>query len=347
MRAHNRFHHRDFDIPLALNWIRNLRKNPEVTVNLCGGVVPARARVVEDSPDQAVLSPHIPSSPRLPLFPFTPFAYDSAPASSALDAALGSTSPLVLIRPRAVRMREAGRLARGGSGPARCVPMNEEILENPVTGDSMRISSRALRRSRPVFAPSPRGDSRRNTPSAQGATNLRPVRRDASPNQREHRIVRAGPNDYHPCGARHFQWNPCDSEAVSSRRSVRPDASTTSQGSIGLARDGRGCDGHPSLVLSAPCSRSSRTRSGRASRVAALDRGAGTICLPSPSRSAVRGTCVGRRPAFLADGRRLRDAHREGESYDLFSCDFATSFVAECGTPAAPLLTTFIGKTTA
>jgi hypothetical protein len=69
----------------------------------------------------------------------------------------------------------------------------------------------------------------------------------------EHRIVRADQTTTVPVGARHFQWNPCDSEAVVIEE-IRPAGRIHDFFKVlfGLARDGRtDVNGYPSLVLSA------------------------------------------------------------------------------------------------
>lgn len=65
--------------------------------------------------------------------------------------------------------------------------------------------------------------------------------------------MRAGQTTTIPVGARHFQWNPCDSEAVVIEE-IRPAGRIHDFFKVlfGLARDGRtDVNGYPSLVLSA------------------------------------------------------------------------------------------------
>lgn len=93
--------------------------------------------------------------------------------------------------------------------------MDEEILENPVTGESMRILESTAQTFRSQYSLRPHGEiagehfhpkSEQTVSVLSGEMHLRI--------NGEHRIVRAGQSATVPAGARHFQWNPCDSEVV-------------------------------------------------------------------------------------------------------------------------------------
>ena len=69
----------------------------------------------------------------------------------------------------------------------------------------------------------------------------------------EHRVIRAGETALVPLGARHFQWNPSDVEAVVIEE-LRPAGRIHDFFRVlfGLARDGRtDANGYPPLVLAA------------------------------------------------------------------------------------------------
>jgi hypothetical protein len=66
-------------------------------------------------------------------------------------------------------------------------------------------------------------------------------------------VVRAGETAFVPAGARHFQWNPCESE-VTAIEEIRPAARLHEFFTVlfGLARDGKtDAHGYPSLLLAA------------------------------------------------------------------------------------------------
>lgn len=132
--------------------------------------------------------------------------------------------------------------------------MNEEILENPVTGESMRILESTAQTFRAQYSLRPHGEipgehfhphKEQRISVLAGEMHLRI--------NGEHRIVRAGQTATIPVGARHFQWNPCDAEAVVIEE-LRPAGRIHDFFKVlfGLARDGRtDGNGYPSLVLSA------------------------------------------------------------------------------------------------
>lgn len=132
--------------------------------------------------------------------------------------------------------------------------MNEEILKNPVTGESMRILESSAQTFKAQYSLRPHGEipgehfhphKEQRISVLSGEMHLRI--------NGEHRIVRAGETTVLPTGARHFQWNPSDSEAVVIEE-VRPAGRIHDFFKVlfGLAQDGRtDVNGYPSLVLSA------------------------------------------------------------------------------------------------
>ena len=132
--------------------------------------------------------------------------------------------------------------------------MNDEILENPVTGESMRILESSARSFKVEYALRPHSEipgehfhphKEQMISVVSGEMHLRIGG--------EQRIVRAGETATIPLGARHFQWNPCDVEAVVIEE-IRPAGRIHDFFTVlfGLARDGRtDATGNPPLLLSA------------------------------------------------------------------------------------------------
>jgi quercetin dioxygenase-like cupin family protein len=94
------------------------------------------------------------------------------------------------------------------------VLMNE-ILENPVTGETMRILESTPQAFRVEYVLRPHGEipgehfhpgQEQRISILSGEMHLRI--------DGKHKIVRAGESAIIPAGTCHFQWNPCDSEAV-------------------------------------------------------------------------------------------------------------------------------------
>lgn len=132
--------------------------------------------------------------------------------------------------------------------------MSEEILENPVTGESMRILESNARTFKAQYSLRPHGEipGEHLHPLKEQRVSVLSGEMHFRING-EHRIVRAGQTTTIPVGARHFQWNPCDSEAVVVEE-IRPAGRIHDFFTVlfGLAQDGRtDRDGYPSLVLSA------------------------------------------------------------------------------------------------
>jgi quercetin dioxygenase-like cupin family protein len=134
------------------------------------------------------------------------------------------------------------------------IAMNEPILENPVTGETMRILESTAQVFKAEYSLRPHGEipgehfhphEEQRISVLSGEMHVRIAG--------EHRVVRAGQATTVPVGARHFQWNPCDSEAVVIEE-LRPAGRIHDFFEVlfGLARDGRtDANGYPSLVLSA------------------------------------------------------------------------------------------------
>ena len=132
--------------------------------------------------------------------------------------------------------------------------MNDEILENPVTGESMRILESSAQTFRAQYSLRPHGEipGEHLHPHKEQLISVLAGEMHLRING-EHRIVRAGETTTIPVGARHFQWNPTDSEAVVIEE-IRPAGRIHDFFKVlfGLARDGRtDGEGYPSLLLSA------------------------------------------------------------------------------------------------
>ena len=132
--------------------------------------------------------------------------------------------------------------------------MDDELLENPVTGETIRVLESTAEVFRGHYALRPHGEipGEHSHPGREqritvlsGALH---VRVDG-----EHRVIRAGETALVPLGARHFQWNPSDVEAVVIEE-LRPAGRIHDFFRVlfGLARDGRtDANGYPPLVLAA------------------------------------------------------------------------------------------------
>ncbi|HYC53486.1 MAG TPA: cupin domain-containing protein [Candidatus Binatia bacterium] len=132
--------------------------------------------------------------------------------------------------------------------------MDDEVLENPVTGESMRVLESTAQVFKAQYSLRPHGEipgehlhpnKEQRISVLSGEMHVRVAG--------EHRIVRAGQTTAIPTGARHFQWNPCDCEAVVVEE-IRPAGRIHDFFKVlfGLARDGRtDANGYPPLLLSA------------------------------------------------------------------------------------------------
>lgn len=147
------------------------------------------------------------------------------------------------------------RLRRGtGSSQPVEVQMDQEILENPVTGELIRVLESTPASFKAQYSLRPHSEipgehlhpyKEQRISVLSGEMHLRI--------DGVHRIVSAGQAAIVPRGARHFQWNPCDAEAVVIEE-VCPAGRMHDFFKVlfGLARDGRtDRQGYPPLLLSA------------------------------------------------------------------------------------------------
>lgn len=132
--------------------------------------------------------------------------------------------------------------------------MNQETLDNPVTGESMRILESTAQTFKVQYSLRPHGEipGEHLHPHREQFISVLSGEMHLRVNG-EQRIVRAGQATAIPAGTRHFQWNPCDTEAVVIEE-IRPAGRIHDFFTVlfGLARDGRtDGNGYPSLVVSA------------------------------------------------------------------------------------------------
>jgi quercetin dioxygenase-like cupin family protein len=132
--------------------------------------------------------------------------------------------------------------------------MTEEILENPITGERLRVLESTPERFKVHYSLRPHGEiagehfhpgKEQRVTILSGEMHLR-VNGD-------HCILRAGESATVPPGGHHFQWNPCDSEVVAIEE-VCPAGRLHEFFAVlfRLARDGKtDSQGRPSLFLAA------------------------------------------------------------------------------------------------
>lgn len=132
--------------------------------------------------------------------------------------------------------------------------MSEEVLDNPVTGESMRVLESTAEVFKAQYSLRPHGEipgehfhprNEQRITVLQGEMHLRV--------DGKHEIVRAGETARLPVGARHFQWNPCDVEAVVIEE-LHPAGRIHDFFRVlfGLAREGRtDANGFPSPLMAA------------------------------------------------------------------------------------------------
>ena len=132
--------------------------------------------------------------------------------------------------------------------------MNEETLENPVTGESFRIleSSPALFKVQYSLRPHGEIAGAHFHPGKEQRLTILSGEMHVRINGEE-RVVRAGESATVPAGAHHFQWNPCEVEVVAVEE-LSPAGRIHEFFSVlfHLARDGKtDSRGHPSILLAA------------------------------------------------------------------------------------------------
>jgi quercetin dioxygenase-like cupin family protein len=132
--------------------------------------------------------------------------------------------------------------------------MADEILENPITGERLRILESTPERFKAQYSLHPHGEipgehfhpgQEQRVTVLSGEMHLRV--------DGEHRVLRAGESATIPPGGHHFQWNPCDSEVVAIEE-MCPAGRVHEFFSVlfHLARDGKtDSRGNPSLLLTA------------------------------------------------------------------------------------------------
>jgi quercetin dioxygenase-like cupin family protein len=93
--------------------------------------------------------------------------------------------------------------------------MDEEILKNPVTGESFRIleSTPAAFKIQYALRPHSQIPGEHLHPGKEQWVKILSGEMHLRING-EHRVLRTGESATVPASARHFQWNPCDSEVV-------------------------------------------------------------------------------------------------------------------------------------
>ena len=132
--------------------------------------------------------------------------------------------------------------------------MTEETLENPVTGESLRILESTPAVFKVHYSLRPHGEiaGEHFHPGKETGVTVLSGEMHLRVNG-EHRVVRAGESATVPSGAHHFQWNPCDSEVIAVEE-LRPAGRIHEFFSVlfRLARDGKtDSRGRPSILLAA------------------------------------------------------------------------------------------------
>ena len=132
--------------------------------------------------------------------------------------------------------------------------MAEEILENPVTGETMRILESTPDLFAIEFALRPHGEIALEHfhPNIEQEIAVRSGEMHITVNG-EHVVIKAGESVTAPHSAHHFQWNPCDVEAVAVEK-YRPAGRNHDffRTLFGIAQDGHtDAQGMPSLLLRA------------------------------------------------------------------------------------------------
>ena len=132
--------------------------------------------------------------------------------------------------------------------------MSDEILLNPVTGETMRIVESTPEVFTIEFALRPHGEIALEHfhPNIQQRISVSAGEMHVTVNG-EHKVISAGESYIAPASARHFQWNPCDTEAVATETYTPAGRNHDFFRTLfGLARDGHtDAQGLPSPLLRA------------------------------------------------------------------------------------------------
>ncbi len=93
--------------------------------------------------------------------------------------------------------------------------MNDEIMENPVTGETMKVLESTQETFKIEYALRPHGEIplEHFHPDVEQEIAVSSGEMHITVNG-EHVVIKAGESATAPKGALHFQWNPCDEEAV-------------------------------------------------------------------------------------------------------------------------------------
>lgn len=132
--------------------------------------------------------------------------------------------------------------------------MNDEILENPVTGERMRVLRSTPESFKAEYSIRPHGaiPGEHFHPHSEQEMSVLSGEMHVRING-QHRVIHAGESDTVPIGGTHFQWNPCDVE-VHTVEEIRPAFRIHQFFKVmfGLARDGKtNAGGSPSLLMTA------------------------------------------------------------------------------------------------
>ncbi len=132
--------------------------------------------------------------------------------------------------------------------------MNEEIMENPVTGETMKVLESTQETFTIEYGLRPHGEIpfEHFHPGVEQEIAVTSGEMHITVNG-EHVVIKAGESATAPKGAHHFQWNPCDEEAVAIE-TYRPAGRNHDffRTLFGLARDGHtDAQGMPSIFMRA------------------------------------------------------------------------------------------------
>jgi quercetin dioxygenase-like cupin family protein len=132
--------------------------------------------------------------------------------------------------------------------------MSEELLENPVTGETMKILESTADVFKIEYALRAHGEIplEHSHPNVEQEISVSAGEMHVTVNG-EHKVIKAGESYTAPPSALHFQWNPCDEETVAVE-TYRPAGRNHDffRTLFGLAQDGHtDAQGMPSLLVRA------------------------------------------------------------------------------------------------